>query len=166
MILSFFKELYSTLRLMLLMTLTRGYERNDTAEHLDSSAWRHLPNAEHIDRIIASVKSHPEAWWGTTHGDDFVAIIAAKDAAWDLARDANWDAARRAAFYQVWHAPWDATWRYALDSILALIAYDDAAKYLKMSSSELWTSLDKDDHAARLMLPAVIAFERIKKEQL
>ena len=45
------------------------------------TAWAHLPNARHIDAVLADVKARPEAW----------------DAAWDAVRDAAWDAARDAA---------------------------------------------------------------------
>ena len=48
------------------------------------SAWSHLPNAKHIDRILASVKENP--------------------AAWDAARGAVWGAALDAARGAVWGA--------------------------------------------------------------
>jgi hypothetical protein len=115
------------------------------------NAWSHLPNAEYIDRIIASAKSHPDVW------------------------DAAWDEARHAARYKAWNAAWNAI-RYedryaAMDAsggpVLALIAYDAAAKYLEMDSEKLkvWAALSEEP-AAVLMLSAVIAFERIKEEQL
>ena len=46
-----------------------------------TTAWTHLPNAAHIDRVLAHLKQHPDRW----------------DAAWDAARDAAWDAAWDAA---------------------------------------------------------------------
>jgi hypothetical protein len=48
------------------------------------TAWAHLPNAKHIDAVLADVKARPEAW------------AAARDAVWgavwDAARDAAWGA--------------------------------------------------------------------------
>ena len=44
--------------------------------------WSHLPNAAHIDRVLASVKAHPEEW----------------NAAWDAAGNAAWGAAGNAAW--------------------------------------------------------------------
>jgi len=107
------------------------------------NAWSHLPNAGHIDRIIASVKAHPEAW------------AAARAAAWAAARTSR-----------TLTAAINAAWPAARDSILALIAYDDAAKYLEMSSYELkiWAALSEEP-AAVLLLPAVIAFEKIKETE-
>jgi len=50
------------------------------------TAWAHLPNAQHIDWVLRSLRAHPEQW------------DAARDAAWDAA----WDAA--AAFIAWDHA--------------------------------------------------------------
>ena len=41
-----------------------------------TTAWAHLPNATHIDRVLADLKQHPERW----------------RAAWGAARDAAWGA--------------------------------------------------------------------------
>ena len=45
-----------------------------------STAWSHLPNAMHIDRVLASVKAHPKNW------------SAAGNAAWSAAGHAAWGA--------------------------------------------------------------------------
>ena len=120
------------------------------------TAWSELPNAAHIDRVIASVKSHPKIWYS--------AWYSARDAAWYSARGAAWDAA--------WYSAWDATrdaacWTAgdaARDAARALIAYDDCAHYLDMSSEQLksWAILSESP-AAVLLLPAVIAFEQINE---
>ena len=47
-------------------------------------AWSHLPNAKHIDAVLADARKRPEAW-GAARG-------AARDAARDAAWDAAWDA--------------------------------------------------------------------------
>ncbi len=124
-----------------------------------NTAWSHLPNAAHIDRIIASAKAHPEAW----------------DAAWDAARDearaAAWRAARYAARdaarYAARAAARAAAWRAARDAVLALIAWDHSAKFLDMTANELkmWRALSEDP-ACILLLPAVITFERIEQLEL
>jgi hypothetical protein len=66
----------------------------------------------------------------------------------EAAQDAAWDVARSAAF----------------EAILALFAYDDCEQYLSMTSEQLrmWATLTEQP-AAVLLLPAVIAFEQIKK---
>ena len=119
------------------------------------TVWSHLPNAAHIDRVIQSVKSHPEAW---AEAQD--AAWAGRRAAWDTVWHAVWDAARDTAWVAARNAARDTAW----DAVLALIAYDDAAKYLDMSSDKLqvWAILSEDP-AAVLLSPAVIAYERISE---
>ena len=124
------------------------------------NAWSHLPNACHIDRVLESVKSHPETWDATRD--------TAWDAAWGATLDATWDAPRDAA----WGATLDATRDAALSAsrgaawgaIIALIAYDDASKYLDMPSDQLriWAILSEDP-ASVLLLQAVISFEQIRE---
>jgi len=113
-----------------------------------STAWSHLPNAVHIDRILASVKAHPDEW----HAVSF--------AAWDAA----WDQARGAAYGAAWQAAYDAAWQAARGAIAALVTWDHSAKYLDMSSDKLkvWAVLSEDP-ACVLLLPAVIAFEKINE---
>jgi hypothetical protein len=140
--------------------------------------WSHLPNAKHIDRIIESVKSHTKVWDATRDATRDAAFSASWKAArvWDAAcyaaynaaQDAAQGVAQGAACSAVSIAAWDVTWNAAYyaarGSILALIAYDDAAKYLTMPSEQLktWASLTEEP-AAILLLPAVIAFEKIRE---
>ena len=135
------------------------------------TAWNHLANAKHIDRVIASLKAHPEAWtaarWWARDAARAAAREAAQDAAWYAARDAAWYAARDAARYAAREAAWEAAWRAARDAVLALIAWDHSAKFLDMTPDELkmWSILSEDP-ACILLLPAVQAFERIAELEL
>jgi hypothetical protein len=144
------------------------------------SAWSHLPNARHIDWVIASLKKHPDLWSG---GRD-APCKATRDAALDVAQSAARDAVRGAAQSAAWSAAWNAAWCEALAAtydanryaawnaacnaaqgvILALIAYDDCDQYLNMTSEELkvWAILSEHP-AAILLLPAVVAFEQIRE---
>ena len=131
------------------------------------SVWSHLPNAYHIDRIIESVKENPEIWveaWNATMAPWNAASDAARLAAWDAARLAARYAAYNAARDAVWDAARDGAWVAARDAAIALIAYDDASKYLDMPVNQLriWAILSEDP-AAVLLLPAVIAFEKIRE---
>ena len=155
------------------------------------TAWSHLPNAAHIDCVLASVKAHPDSWAAV----GYAARSAAWSAVWDAARgavrpaaynaaynaayDAAYDAARGAARGAAQDAAWDAAWDAARDaargaaydmawgSIAALIAWDDCAKYLNMTSDKLkvWTALSNDP-ACILLLPAVTAFEKINELEM
>jgi hypothetical protein len=125
------------------------------------NAWSHLPNAHHIDLVLESVKSHPEIW--ATWDEAWVvdpSRVAAWNAIWLAAREASWLAYRDAA----WNAARDAAEVVAWYAAIALIAYDDASKYLDMPVDQLrvWAILSEEP-AAVLLLPAVIAFERIRE---
>jgi hypothetical protein len=140
------------------------------------NAWSHLPNAHHIDRVLESLKSHPEIW-----GEAWVAFkdatrlaardearLAASDAALGAASDAALGAASDAALGAVRDVVRDAALYAALyaarSAITALIAYDDSSKYLDMPSDKLrvWAILSEDP-AAVLLIPAVIVFEQIRE---
>ena len=121
--------------------------------------WSHLPNAGHIDRVLASVKAHPEAWNEARLEAWYAAWYAAGYAAGYAARDAAWDQARDAASSEAWRA--------VRDAIIALIAWDDCARYLDMSSDQLkvWAILSEKP-ACILLLPAVIVFEKIAELEM
>ena len=143
------------------------------------TAWAHLPNAKHIDAVLADVKARPEAWT-TARG-------AAWDAAWDAAWAAAWDEARDAAGDAAWGAAWDeardaagdaawgaargavrdAAWAAAGDAvwgaIRAIIAWDSAADLLECTPDVLRAMIDLAEppvcHQAALLLPyAIVRF--------
>ena len=105
-----------------------------------TTAWAHLPNAAHIDRVLAHLKQHPDRW-NAARG-------AARGAAWDAA----WGAARGAARGAAWNAAWDV--------IAALVAWDDCAYLLDQTPDFLRAQINLvGDHRAILLLPAVIAMK-------
>ena len=127
------------------------------------SAWSHLPNAAHIDRVLTSLKEHSEIWITVLNAVPYAAWDAARDEVWDAARDEVWEEAQSRARTSAWGAAWFAT----QSVILALVAYDHSAKYLNMTSENLKTwALLSEEPAAVLLLPAVIAFERISELEL
>ena len=134
-----------------------------------STAWSHLPNAMHIDRILASVKAHPKTWYVARDAAWYAAAPGAAHcsgtwrAAYDAARHAAYDAARHAA----WDAAYAAAYNAARGAIAVLIAWDDSSKYLDMPSDQLkmWYYLTERP-ACLLLLPAVMAFEQIEELEL
>ena len=117
------------------------------------TAWAALPNARHIDRVLADLKARPDVWDAAWDA----AWAAAWDAARDAARDAAWDAARGAA----WDAARAAAWDAARDAARALIAWDDVAYILALPPDAvrmlIETCTDHHKHAA-VLLPACVAF--------
>jgi hypothetical protein len=144
------------------------------------TAWAHLPNAAHIDSILADVQARPEAWAAAraaawTAGD--AARAAAGDAAWDAARAAArlaaWHAAWHAAGHAAWaarEAAWHAAWLearaldLALDAaweaVLALVAWDDCAHLLSTDPDQVRVLALLGHPPAVLLLPAVIALNK------
>ena len=146
--------------------------------------WSHLPNAEHINWVLDTLKKNPDVW------------NAATDAAWRAA----WDVSRAAAWNDVWRAARDAASAVTLDAVVdaaldakyaawaewdavaALVAWDDSSKLLDMSVEEVtriaWDDSSKlldmsveevkglvkeSNHAAVLLLPAVIVKNKLKE---
>ena len=140
------------------------------------SAWAHLPNAPHIDRILEHVAQYPLKWsaaqgaargaaWSTAQG---AARDTAWSAAWSAARNAAWNAVRNAARNAAWSAAWNAVrnaarnaaWNAARDATDALIAWDDCAYLLDLTPETVrGIARVSDSPAAFLLLPAVIALQ-------
>jgi hypothetical protein len=117
--------------------------------------WSHLPNAEHIDWVLETLEENldvGDAAWG-----------AAREAAWK----AMWDASRAAAWVAAMGGVWDASrvgaWDAAFGAIAALIAWDDSSKFLDMSVEEVKGLAREGNHAAVLLLPAVIVKHKLKE---
>ena len=131
-----------------------------------TTKWAHLPNAVHIDRVLASAKADPGQWkklW-----------VSGRYAAWGAQselRDSAWEAAREAVRVQVRGAAWDAAWwaarntpQYAaMDAILALFAYDDCAYMLDSDPGELAILAKFGDPRAVLILPACEILHSLKE---
>jgi hypothetical protein len=124
------------------------------------NAWSHLPNAAHIDRVVASVKSHPELWGQVR--------VQAWDQVWKQARDQVWVQARDQAIDQArdqsWYLARDQEGGQAMGALLALVAYDDCATYLQLPIDQLKMLYQLNEHPACLLLqPAVLVFAKEKE---
>ena len=111
------------------------------------TAWAHLPNAVHIDRIVAHVKEHPEKW---AAGYDKKSWKAAWVAVYDTARDEALDAAR------------EAVWAAARGATVALIAWDDAGELFSQPIEAVKARADEGECAAVLLYPAMVAMREDK----
>jgi hypothetical protein len=134
--------------------------------------WSHLPNAKHIDWVLESVgrytnewgtvlrQGRPESWYATWG----IARFVAHHTIHSMRRKRVWDAAYHAIWNSVTWAELEPGRLTASDVILALVAYDDCAHLLDMTSDRLkmWAVLSEQP-AAVLLLPAVIARERIRE---
>ena len=124
------------------------------------SAWSHLPNAVHIDRVLTSFKLQPELWDQARN----LAWVQAWGQAWGQARDQARDQAWYQAREQVWMQAWGQAGNRARGTILALVAYDDCAKYLNLPIDQLEMLYHLTEHPACLLLqPAVLVFAKEKE---
>jgi len=141
------------------------------------TAWEHLPNAKHIDRILADLKKNPNRWsaaWTAEWTAEWnAAMTAARNAAWSAERYAAWDAARTAAWgsaryaagdaarYSAWTAArGDARGAAASGAILALITYDDCAYLLDEKPEHVQMLGLLGNQAALLLYPACVAMQK------
>ena len=124
------------------------------------TAWAHLPNAQHIDAVLADARKRPGAWTAARRAAWDAARTAAWDAAWDAAWNAAWDAARTAAWDAAWGAAQRAAWRAAWDAIAALVTWDSSADLLECTPDVLRAMIDLAEppvcHQAVLLLPSAI----------
>lgn len=116
---------------------------------MTTTAWANLPNAASIDRVLDALKTPFAIQLADIWSVD-------RDAAWDTARLAVWGTARDKA----WDAAMNAIRDAAYDAILALVAYDDSAKFLDMPSDQLRLM---SSPVAVLLLPMAVLFEQIRK---
>ena len=131
---------------------------------MSEKPWAHLPNAQHIDAVLADVKARPEVWdaaWRAARTAAWgAARTAAWRAAWRAARDAAWGAARAAAWDAAWDAAWRAAWDAAWDAITALVTWDSSADLLECTPDVLRAMIDLAEppvcHQAALLLPYAI----------
>jgi len=116
------------------------------------NAWDDLPNAAHIDRVVAHSQSNPDKWSAARDANWY----ADWDEAWDEAKNAIWRiASRDAAWDEVKDAATDAAW----DACAALIAWDEAGDLMDKPASFVRFLAEEGVHAAILLLPAVVAME-------
>jgi len=143
---------------------------------MTQTVWAHLPNAKHIDWVLASLESYPEKWalaytasdsayaaWDAAYGAaSGSAYTAASDAAWFAAFAAANNVAYNTARGEARDAVWDAAFDAATDTITALIAYDDCAYMIESEVGELKIIAAFGDQRAILLLPACIVYNETK----
>jgi len=135
---------------------------------MTQTAWADLPNAKHIDRILADLKRNPDRWAATRNAAWNAASDAARsaartaartaarddawNAAWNAVRNAARNAARTAARDDAWYAAWGAT--------SALIAYNDCAYLLDEKPEHVQMLALLGNQVAILLYPACIALQK------
>lgn len=133
---------------------------------MTTTAWAHLPNATHIDRVIADVGQRPDAWakaWSEARAvTDHDAWGAAVDAAWNTACDADMCVVWGDAMVAVMKSTRVQTASAAgWDAIYALLAWDHSAALLDRPISVVRARAATGFYADVLMLPATLALKGV-----
>ena len=149
---------------------------------MTTTAWAHLPNAAHIDRVLEAAKANHYLWDIVMTTDRHCARDTTRDfvykqgrvwlceAVWDTMWDINREA-HNATCIDLSSAVWlarqqgssAAAWEVARDTILALVAYDDCAYMLDSDPGELAILAKFGDPRALLLLPACEDFHALKE---
>jgi len=141
------------------------------------SEWSHLPNARHIDWVIADVRDNPSDWgvarlaageaaYGTAGFAAWLAVNGAAQEAWGAAYDAVRDALNAAR--DIGRAPTLSTETLvrvlreadAWEACLALIAYDHAGKLFDIPVEQVRVLAYLGQPAAVLLLTACLVREK------
>ena len=139
-----------------------------------TTEWAHLPNAAHIDRVIATMEAMPLQYvmnWSAYHAAYHAVQEQRRNAIWEAVRSEAWGKTLETVRYgRGWNTAYDtaydaardATWQAARDAILALIAFDDCAYMLDSDPGELAILAKFGDPRAALLFPTCKVFHSIK----
>ena len=128
------------------------------------TAWAHLPNARHIDAVLADVRKRPEAW-GTGGGGDYtaVALVACLREGimqHSVVRHAAHNAAEQALLHEEWATHRHNKWSEVTCVTDTLITWDSSADLLECTPDVLRAMIDLAEppvcYQAALLLPYAI----------
>jgi hypothetical protein len=133
------------------------------------TAWAHLPNAKHIDWVLASINKYP-TWWCHANTTAYHNMSDIENHAWCNAwhyinslddpekRQWAWESAKKIAYRcYIWGLR-----NTAANVIMALIAYDDCGYMIESDIGELKLIAAFGDPRAILLLPACIVYNETK----
>jgi len=158
------------------------------------SAWDHLPNAVHIDRVLASLRANPEIWYVayeqsakindkihnrylTTQNLVITLADSLHHKLWSIIRDQTIQAPvlddpalrqirRGVPFqYEVQILRHESWHAYmVLGTMASLVAYDDCSKYLDLPLDQLKMLYILNEHPACLLLQIAVQAFEMESE--
>lgn len=123
------------------------------------SEWSLFPNAQHIDRVIASYNATPQRWHDSMKYDSVVASGAFYDA-YVVATKKGREGAYKPAWEQITRSNYVRQQGTVLNAIVALIAYDNIAYMLQEKPEHVELLAVMDVLGAVLLLPASAVFNQ------
>jgi hypothetical protein len=120
-----------------------------------TTAWAHLPNAIHIDRVVALAKAYPDVDFEQPDRYDAAFIITWREAYESTMNSGRFEICSTARYLLKMNY-------WSSDALTCLCAYDDCGYMMGSEVGELKILAAFGNGRAILLLPAVIAFESIK----
>ena len=132
--------------------------------NMQTTDWSHLPNAKHIDWVIASLTEHPKKWSATWNRIIDAPNCINRQPVYDTAYDIVVNSLRHSEWRAVTNTVWaiDGPYWAARSVVLALIAWDDCAYMIESGVGELELLAKLGDLRAILLWPACIIFNKTK----
>jgi hypothetical protein len=126
-----------------------------------TTAWAHLPNAQHVDWVLADLKARPALWdRAQKEATDQIGkgqYLSARDEArktvWPTHRDAAWGIVSAGSKLPY---VWEDSWPAAYTVCLALLAYDECGPLLNCSLEHLQRLYRLNPHPSYLLLQAPV----------
>ena len=128
-----------------------------------TTPWARLPNAVHIDRVIASAIANPGQWNAAESEKWDVAWNATRDVLSEQGRYTEWSTASSTVWLARQPKSSAAVWSAVREALLALVAYDDCAYMIDSDPGELAILAKFGDRRAVLLLPACKVFHLLKE---
>lgn len=126
-----------------------------------TTAWNHLPNAAHIDRIIANFKINPSKWYTAASKECKLAIDAARDEIEKSMRVADRDAVMdELMIHQDFMSSDIYNLRGSIPAAFALIAWDDCSYLLDHDVEHVKSLAESGNHAAVLLYTACVVLQK------
>ncbi len=129
------------------------------------TSWSHLPNAEHIDRVIALSRKYPEIWADSYRISRDLKLDhrAGWDPAYNICQSDGLKHIRKDLWAVVSTDEQGTGELTAWHAISALMAWNDCAHMLDSDPNELSILAKLGNPMAILLIPACIAFSKINK---
>ena len=140
---------------------------------MNNTAWAHLPNAKHIDAVLADVRKRPEAWLDAEMSAGFSMLHNAWEACVTAASGRGMKGTLEDALLEVTDIFEDTdhsqdVWNVVTDIVGVLGVWDSSADLLECTPDVLRAMIDLAEppvcHQAALLLPYAIVRSNAKQE--
>ncbi len=130
------------------------------------TTWKNLPNAEHINNVLESLKTDTDKWTSASRATRKVVPDSSLHGNKDLAMMTCVDTDRVSAREEALNTAWNYSKAYmckdaynaASTAIVALIAWDNSSDLVQLGVDQVTMLAGHHNIQATLLLPAMLAF--------